>query len=102
MPATPIPAKLSAGVGVSKRNFNKSVDRNRIKRLLRESWRKQKKVLIDQVAAQNLQVNLFLVYTGKEIPSLDNIEKATVQSIHRLHRLLSEKEVNPKKGNEEN
>ena len=36
---------LQAGFSVSSRNFRKAVDRNRIKRLLRESYRKQKSIL---------------------------------------------------------
>ena len=35
------------GVSVPKRNFKKAVDRNRIKRLLRESYRKQKYTVYD-------------------------------------------------------
>jgi ribonuclease P protein component len=35
-------ARLQVGVGVSARNFKKAVDRNRIKRLLRECYRLNK------------------------------------------------------------
>ena len=37
--------KIRAGVSVSKRNFKKAVDRNFIKRLMRESYRKNKYIV---------------------------------------------------------
>jgi ribonuclease P protein component len=47
----PLPADektvLQVGVSVSKRNFKRAVDRNRIKRLLRETYRLQKRELIE-------------------------------------------------------
>ncbi|MGB1042926.1 MAG: ribonuclease P protein component [Tenacibaculum sp.] len=40
---------VQVGVSVPKRNFKKAVDRNRIKRLLRESYRKEKHLVYDGV-----------------------------------------------------
>ena len=40
---------VQVGVSVSKRNFKSAVDRNRIKRLLRETYRKEKHTVYDAV-----------------------------------------------------
>jgi ribonuclease P protein component len=54
------------GVGVSARNFKRAVDRNRIKRLIREAYRLQKQDLLNAVSANNMHLSLFFIYTAKE------------------------------------
>lgn len=60
---------VQAGFSASSRNFRKATDRNRIKRLSREAWRLQKHDLYDFLRQQNLQIIIFFIYTGKELPS---------------------------------
>lgn len=59
---------LKAAFSVSSRNFKKAVHRNRIKRLMRESWRKQKLPLKQSLSEGNKSLAVFIIYTGKEIP----------------------------------
>lgn len=59
---------LQAGVGASRRNFKKAVDRNRIKRLVREAYRVKKEALSLLVKEKQLSVSLFFIYMGKELP----------------------------------
>ncbi|HVW63027.1 MAG TPA: ribonuclease P protein component [Puia sp.] len=59
---------LQAGVGASRRNFKKAVDRNRIKRLTREAYRVKKEALSLLAKEKQLSLSLFFIYTGKELP----------------------------------
>jgi len=54
---------LQAGVGAPSRTFRKAVQRNRVKRLLREGYRLEKPNFISQAALDNKRVNLFFLYT---------------------------------------
>jgi ribonuclease P protein component len=57
------PFKIQAGVSVPKRNFKRAVDRNRIKRLLREAYRKNKHHIY---AAEHTKKHIFMfIYLGK-------------------------------------
>jgi ribonuclease P protein component len=76
------------GVGVSAKNFKKAVDRNRIKRLTRESYRLQKNSLHEKVASKNIQLNIFFIYTGKELPGYDEVYKKVGSALIKLDKLI--------------
>lgn len=61
-------SSVQAGVGVSARNFRKAVDRNRIKRLLRECYRLNKESLHTAIDRSGKKIAVFFLYTGKELP----------------------------------
>lgn len=60
------PARL--GISVPKRKFKRAVDRNRIKRHIRESYRKLKgELLYPFLLDRKLSLDILLVYTHNEI-----------------------------------
>ncbi len=71
-------------VSVSKRNFKKAVDRNYIKRLLRECYRRNKGITGDGLSGKNCY--LALVYSGKEIPEFKSLEPIIIKLLERLIR----------------
>lgn len=68
-----IPAQ--AAFTVPKRNFKKAVDRNRIKRCMREAYRKNKSSLYSLVSNNKNQFALLFVFTGKESITYSEIEE---------------------------
>jgi ribonuclease P protein component len=58
------------GVSVSKRNFKLAVDRNRIKRLMRESYRLQKEIVYDNLDKPYV---FMISYLGKQECTYDEM-----------------------------
>ncbi len=77
-------ACLQFGIGASKRNFKKAVDRNRIKRLGREAWRLQKATLLQALQEQNKKLHVFFIYTGKELPDFEEVSICVGKAIQKL------------------
>ncbi len=77
-------ADLHAGVGVSSRIFKKAVQRNKIKRLLREVYRTEKQALQSTVQSANQPLSVFFLYIGKEMPLFTDLQHAMKKSLERL------------------
>lgn len=65
---------LQCGVGVSKRIFKSAVKRNRVKRLLREAYRMEKKSFEQWVIEKQVAVHLFFSYQYKDLPKLEELK----------------------------
>jgi ribonuclease P protein component len=75
---------LQVGVTVSKRYFKKAVDRNRIKRLLREAYRLQKEEIQQQLQASGKSGAVFFLYTDKTLPTFDGVKAAMAKCLKKL------------------
>jgi ribonuclease P protein component len=79
------PTKLM--VVVPKRNFKKAVLRNKIKRQIREAYRKNKNILNDSLLIQQKSISMAVIYTGKDISAYNVIENKIILILQRLKQL---------------
>jgi ribonuclease P protein component len=86
---------VQVGVTASKRYFKKAVDRNRIKRLLREAYRLQKSELVEAVKQKRIKVFVFFMYTDKTIASFLIIKEAMNKTLMKLQKQLPQINENP-------
>ncbi|MEZ4805022.1 MAG: ribonuclease P protein component [Bacteroidia bacterium] len=75
--------QIQALFAAPKRNFKKAVDRNRIKRLMRDRFRLIKPKFIQ--ALNGKQVNFALIYTSKEMPNYKQIDKSLSKILLKLN-----------------
>lgn len=67
---------IQVGVVVSKRVLRHAVDRNRVKRLMREAYRLRKPVLQAMLEGNPYQWQLLFVYTGHGTPDFAPVQSA--------------------------
>ena len=90
LPIQKVESGLKFGTGVSAKNFKKAVDRNRIKRLTREAWRLQKNEIRDKVKETQRQLNVFFIYTGKELPDFKTVKDKVAIALKKLADKIDE------------
>ena len=83
-----IPARVM--VSVSKKKFKKAVDRNRIKRLMRESYRLNKSELIRFATENNLKIHLSFQYISDEIPEFNAVNLNMRIGLNKLIQTISD------------
>ena len=83
-------SSLQFGVGVSWKNFKKAVDRNRIKRLTKEAWRLQKFSLEEKLKEKDLQLNIFFIYSSREMADYKYLYEKVHVILSKLIKLIDE------------
>jgi ribonuclease P protein component len=73
-------------INVSHHKFKRAVDRNRIKRLTREAYRKNKSALYEFLNQNNKQIIFTLFYISKDIPVYSEIELKIILILQRLKK----------------
>lgn len=79
----------SAMFSVSKRIYKRAVDRNRIKRLMRESYRKQKEIVHPVLSNNQKHCMMQFIFTGKQLPEYTYVYSRVSELLKRMLKQLS-------------
>lgn len=82
---------IQAGFTVSTRYFKKAVDRNRIRRLMRESYRLQKNNLKNLLKKNQITIAIFFIYTGNELPKYEDVFDKIGNALIRIEKIFEVK-----------
>ena len=83
---TSIPFPAQVLLTVPKKLVKKAVHRNRIKRIMREVYRKHKHQLYEQLSNENKKIVFSIAYMGKEEPVYAEFETKIILTLQRLFK----------------
>lgn len=75
---------LKMAVSVPKKKIPNATDRNKIKRLVREAFRKNKTIVQQPLEAKDVKLHLMLIYSQSNIMSMSEIEDKISVTLQRL------------------
>ena len=79
---------VQVGVGVSARNFKKAVDRNTIKRRMREAYRLHKLPLHEHLITNQKSVAVFILWIDKQLPTTAALQDLMPGVLEKLIKQL--------------
>ncbi|HAK00352.1 MAG TPA: hypothetical protein DCM62_10025 [Bacteroidales bacterium] len=83
-----LPHRIKLLITVSKKSHKRAIDRNRIKRLIREGYRTNRQHLTEALLTENQVCLLALSYSSRQILPFSEIERKIVVILHRIGESL--------------
>lgn len=75
---------VSVLISVSKRHFKHAVARNRVKRQIREAYRKNKHILNNVLESSDIRVNVAFLWLADRIYSSEDVESSLKRLLYRI------------------
>jgi ribonuclease P protein component len=76
------------GISVSKRKIKKAVERNRIKRKIKEIYRKNKILLYNPLKEFKQSIYFMVIYNSAEDLNYKDMEKELLKALHKMIKQL--------------
>ena len=88
MPVEQGEAPASILISGSKRRFKRAVNRNRVKRQIREAYRKNKSLLVDELQRREQRLAVAFIYLSDELVATAELEEKMKIALARISEKL--------------